>query len=241
MSAPTLVSDSPINPSIPFTFDPVEFAVEAIRNGEFVVVMDDENRENEGDVVCAASKVTTEGMAWMIRATSGYICLSLPPPRLKQLSLPPLLPPSGISQDPKGTAYHLTVDTSNTRHPTTTGISAHDRAYTARLLSDENSVDEDFTRPGHMVTLRYTTGGVRLRRGHTEAAVDLCYLAGLPPAGLLCELVHPTDPSGSMARRDDCWRFAKMWGIKIVSIESLVEYLEKDDKGLVPNPSINGH
>ncbi|OCF45928.1 3,4-dihydroxy-2-butanone-4-phosphate synthase [Kwoniella heveanensis CBS 569] len=235
MSRPTAISSPPQTPPSPFTFDSIPDAIAAISRGEFVVVMDDESRENEGDLVCAASKVTTEGMAWMIKWTSGFICLSLPPSRLQSLQLPPLLPPSGHSQDPKGTAYHLTVDSNSAKHPVvSTGISAHDRAYTARLLAQEDSVEDDFTRPGHMVTLRYTKGGVRERRGHTECAVDLCYLASLPPAGLLCELVHPTDPSGSMARRDDCWRFAQEWGLKIISVEDLAEYVRVNGKGLVP-------
>lgn len=201
MSRPSQVSNPPTTPPTPFQFDPVPDAIEAIKRGEFVVVMDDESRENEGDVVCAASAVTTEGMAWMIKWTrcvshllfseterrsnelltmavggwngnnfSGYICLSLPPSRLKALQLPPSLPPSGVSQDPKGTAYHLTVDSAPGRHPVSTGISAHDRAYTARLLADPKSDESDFTRPGHMVTLRYAVGGVRKRRGHTECA-----------------------------------------------------------------------
>lgn len=201
MSRPSQVSKPPTTPPTPFQFDPVPDAIEAIKRGEFVVVMDDESRENEGDVVCAASTVTTEGMAWMIKWTrcvlhllfseterrsnelltmavggwngnnfSGYICLSLPPSRLKALQLPPSLPPSGVSQDPKGTAYHLTVDSAPGRHPVSTGISAHDRAYTARLLADPKSDESDFTRPGHMVTLRYAVGGVRKRRGHTECA-----------------------------------------------------------------------
>jgi 3,4-dihydroxy-2-butanone 4-phosphate synthase len=111
---------------------------------------------------------------------SGFICASLPPKRLSELSLPPLLPPSGTSQDPKGTAYHLTVDASSVKsHPVTTGISAHDRAYTARLLAGSDTVEDDLTRPGHMVTLRYTPGGVRRRRGHTECAVGK-YTSGCP-------------------------------------------------------------
>ncbi|GFZ50211.1 3,4-dihydroxy-2-butanone 4-phosphate synthase [Saitozyma sp. JCM 24511] len=234
MSAPIAVSNPPTHPPSPFTFDSIPSAIDAIARGEFVVVMDDEGRENEGDLVCAAGKVTTEGMAWMIRWTSGFICLSLPPSRLSALSLPPLLPPSGVSQDPKGTAYHLTLDANPARHPITTGISAHDRAYVARLLADETKGEEEFTRPGHLVTLRYRPGGVRERRGHTECAVDLCYLANLPPAGLLCELVNPSDPSGSMARRDDCWRFAKAWGLKIISVEDLAEWVKEKGEGLVP-------
>ncbi|WRT69424.1 3,4-dihydroxy-2-butanone-4-phosphate synthase [Kwoniella shivajii] len=233
MSRPTALSSPPSNPPTPFTFDSIPDAIEAVSRGGFVVVMDDESRENEGDLVCAGSRITTEGMAWMIKWTSGFICLSLPPSRLQALDLPPLLPPSGKSQDPKGTAYHLTVDANSSKHPVTTGISAHDRAYTARLLA-ENGVEDDLTRPGHMVTLRYRPGGVRERRGHTECAVDLCYLAGLPPAGLLCELVHPSKEDGSMARRDDCWRFAREWGLKIISVEDLAEYVKVNGSGLVP-------
>ncbi|KAI9632917.1 3,4 dihydroxy-2-butanone-4-phosphate synthase [Dioszegia hungarica] len=234
MSAPRQISQPPTTPPSPFTFDSVPKAIEAYKNGEFVVVMDDEGRENEGDLVCAAGKVTTEGMAWMIRWTSGFICLSLPAPRLAELGLPPLLPPTGISQDPKNTAYHLTLDASSSAgHPVTTGISAHDRAYVSRLIAD-GAGEADFTRPGHLVTLRYTEGGVRERRGHTECAVDLCYLASLPPAGLLCELVHPSDPSGSMARRDDSWRFAREWGLKIISVEDLAAFVQGEGGELVP-------
>ncbi|WVQ66560.1 3,4-dihydroxy-2-butanone-4-phosphate synthase [Kwoniella botswanensis] len=234
MSRPTAVSSPPTTPPTPFKFDSIPDAIEAISQGGFVVVMDDESRENEGDLVCAASKITTEGMAWMIKWTSGFICLSLPPSRLSALSLPPLLPTSGKSEDPKGTAYHLTVDANSSKHPVSTGISAHDRAYTARLLASPDSQGNDLTRPGHMVTLRYAPGGTRKRRGHTECAVDLCYLSNLPPAGLLCELVHPTKEDGSMARRDDCWRFAREWGLKIISVEDLAEYVTKHGKGLVP-------
>nr|WPS94658.1 3,4-dihydroxy-2-butanone 4-phosphate synthase [Naematelia aurantialba] len=235
MSAPVRQAVSPpLTPPQPFQFDTVESAVAAVAAGEFVIVMDDESRENEGDVVCAASKITTEGMAWMVKYTSGFVCCSVTPSRLSRLQLPPLLPPSGISQDPKGTAYHLTVDSNSSRHNVTTGISAHDRAYTSRLLADETADEGDFTRPGHLVTLRYTPGGTRVRKGHTEAAVDLCYLADLPPAGLLCEMTHPTDPQGGMARRDDCWRIAKDWGIRIISVEALAQYVTEHGDGLVP-------
>ncbi|ORX38022.1 putative 3,4 dihydroxy-2-butanone-4-phosphate synthase [Kockovaella imperatae] len=237
MSLPSAASSSSttlLQPPSPFQFDPVTDAIEAIARGEFVVIMDDESRENEGDIVCAAGKLTTEGMAWMIHWTSGFICVSLPPDRLQALNLPPLLPPSGKSQDPKGTAYHLTIDSNAAKHPTTTGISAHDRAHTIRLLSDPLTSEEDFTRPGHVVPLRYTTGGVSKRRGHTEATVDLCYLAGLEPAGVLCELVNPDDPAGSMAKRDDCWRFARNWGLKLISIEDLSEYVKMHGAGRIP-------
>ncbi|KAL7424894.1 3,4-dihydroxy 2-butanone 4-phosphate synthase [Cryptotrichosporon argae] len=235
MSAPTLVPDAPTAPPLPFAFDPVDAAVAAIRAGEFVVVMDDESRENEGDLICAAEKITEEGMAWFVRWTSGYICLPLPLARLDALGLPSLTPPpsSPFPVDAKGTAYHLTFDASPALHPVTTGISAHDRAYAARLVASGAGADQ-FTRPGHIVSLRYTSGGTRVRRGHTESAVDLCYLAGLAPAGLLCELVDPHDPKGSMAKRDASWAFARRWGLKIIGVDDLARYVHEHGDGLVP-------
>jgi 3,4-dihydroxy 2-butanone 4-phosphate synthase len=212
MSAPVYNPLAALHPPAPFRFDPVPEAIEAIQRGEFVVVMDDESRENEGDVICAGGKITQEGMAWMVKWTrcvigpslrpilgewwdlsyggsarlphssterllfhrpltsSGYVCVPMPPKRLEQLQLPPLVALSGSSEDPKGTAYHLTIDANNAKHPVTTGISAHDRTYGIRLLAD-GAGPEEFTRPGHLVTLRYTPGGVVRRRGHTEAAV----------------------------------------------------------------------
>lgn len=196
----------------------------------------------------------------MLTPDSGFICISLPPRRLQELQLPPLLPRSGTSQDPKGTAYHLTIDADGSRHPTTTGISGHDRAYAARLLADGSASADEFTRPGHIVTLRYTPGGVVKRRGHTEAAVgechlqsassffslevqpqhranthaDLCYLAGQSPAGVLCELTNAEDPAGSMARRDDCYRFARTWGLKIISVDALASYAAREGSGRIP-------
>lgn len=224
-----------------FHFDDIHEGLQAFARGEFLMVMDDENRENEGDLIIAASHCTTEKMAWMIKHTSGYVCISLPSLRLKQLAIPMMVE---NNQERHRTAYAVTVDY---KHNTTTGISAHDRALTARKLaqysspethsfhngsmhvSSQNSSDaapstpESFTRPGHMVPLRARPGGVLKRKGHTEAALDLCVLTGLPPASLLCELVND-DPQGSMARRDDCRDFADRWGIKMISIEQLVQY-----------------
>ncbi|KAI5452488.1 3,4-dihydroxy 2-butanone 4-phosphate synthase [Naganishia albida] len=207
-----------------FQFDPIEEALAAFKAGDFVVVMDDEGRENEGDLVIAASECTTKKMAWFIKHTSGYICISLPEERLQQLEIPMMVPEN---QERHKTAYTVTVDAKN---GTTTGISAHDRALTARLLADPSAKPEDFTRPGHMVPLRYTSGGVLARPGHTEAATDLCRLTGLPPAGLLCELVKPDDEEGSMARRDDCKAFAQQWGLKMISIEQLKEYCRQQQQ-----------
>jgi 3,4-dihydroxy 2-butanone 4-phosphate synthase len=194
----------------------LEDALEAFSRGEFLVVMDDENRENEGDLIIAAETCTTEQMAWMIKHTSGYICISMPGDRLQELEIPMMVPEN---QDRHKTAYTVTVDY---KHGTTTGISAHDRALTARSLASPTSRPSDFTRPGHMVPLRARDGGVLTRKGHTESAVDLCRLTGLAPVGLLCELVND-DENGTMARRDDCRAFADRWGIKMISVEMLVE------------------
>lgn len=203
-----------------FNHDSMEDALEAFARGEFLVVMDDEGRENEGDLIIAASHCTTEKMAWMIKHTSGYICIALPKERLEELEIPMMVVQN---EDPHRTAYTVTVDY---KHGTTTGISAHDRALTARSLASSSSKPSDFTRPGHMVPLRARDGGVLTRRGHTETAIDLCMLTGLPPAGLLCELVND-DEQGTMARRDDCRAFAYRWGIKMITVDMLVEWRRK--------------
>jgi len=197
--------------------------VAAFGRGEFLVVMDDENRENEGDLIVAASECSTEKMAWMIRHTSGFICIALPGERLQELDIPMMVTEN---QDPKGTAYTVTVDY---KHGTTTGISAHDRALTARALAHPSTPSTSFTRPGHLVPLRPRSGGVLTRPGHTESAVDLCSLAKLPRAGLLCELVNDND-AGSMMRRDDCRQFADRWGIKMISVEMIKEWRRKVEK-----------
>ncbi|TBU30060.1 3,4-dihydroxy-2-butanone 4-phosphate synthase [Dichomitus squalens] len=219
-SRPQEVLDAPIRES--FAFDPIEDAIQAFARGEFLVVMDDESRENEGDLIIAASAVSTQKMAWLIKHSSGYICVSLPGPRLDDLQIPPMVPQN---QDPHRTAYAVTVDYA---HGTTTGISAHDRALTVRALASPAPAVSaaSFTRPGHMVPLRARDGGVLARRGHTESALDLCALAGLPRAGVLCELVED-DEQGSMMRRDGCRRFADRWGLKMISVEMLVRWREQ--------------
>ncbi|KAH9855286.1 3,4-dihydroxy-2-butanone 4-phosphate synthase-domain-containing protein [Lenzites betulinus] len=206
-----------------FAFDPIEDALSAFGRGEFLVVMDDEGRENEGDLIIAASAISTQKMAWMIKHSSGYICISLPGDRLEQLQIPMMVPEN---EDPHKTAYTVTVDY---RHGTTTGISAHDRALTARALASPSSTAASFSRPGHMVPLRARPGGVLTRRGHTESALDLCKIAGLPAAGILCELVEDND-EGSMMRRDACRRFADRWGIKMISVEMLARWREQQEK-----------
>ncbi|BGP53034.1 hypothetical protein JCM8202_004118 [Rhodotorula sphaerocarpa] len=198
--------------------DRVEDALEAFRRGEFVVVVDDMDRENEGDLIIAAEHVSQQQMAWLIRHSSGYICICLPAERLAQLEIPMMVVDN---QDPHRTAYAVTCDY---KHGTTTGISAHDRALTARKLADPTTGANDLTRPGHLVPLRAVDGGTLVRRGHTEASVDLCRLSGLRPAGVICELVKPDDPNGDMARRDDCFQFARTHGLRMISIEQIEQY-----------------
>ncbi|KAI0343000.1 3,4-dihydroxy-2-butanone 4-phosphate synthase [Trametopsis cervina] len=212
---PQEVLDAPARTS--FAFDPIEDALEAFSRGEFLVVADDEGRENEGDLIIAGSEVSTEKMAWMIRHTSGYICISLPSERLEELEIPMMV---HQNEDPHRTAYTVTVDY---KFGTTTGISAHDRALTARALASSQASPSAFSRPGHMVPLRARPGGVLTRRGHTESGVDLCLLTGLPQGGVLCELVND-DEEGTMMRRDALRAFADRWGLKMISVDMLAEY-----------------
>ncbi|KZT07414.1 uncharacterized protein LAESUDRAFT_109616 [Laetiporus sulphureus 93-53] len=238
-SRPHKVADLPSRTA--FAFDPIEDALAAFVRGEFVVVMDDEGRENEGDLLIAASEVSTEKMAWLIRYSSGYVCIALPGERLDELVIPMMV---AENQDPHRTAYTVTIDY---RIGTTTGISAHDRALTARALASPTSKPTQFSRPGHMVPLRARPGGVLTRRGHTEAGVDLCEAAGLPRAAVLCEIVEDVDEGGEggagMMRRDGCRSFADRWGLKMISVEMLAEWRRKAGAGIrkgVVNGVANG-
>ena len=174
-------------------FATIPEALDALREGRPVLVLDDENRENEGDVVMAASTLTREWCAWTIRHTSGYLCAPMTPSRADALDLPLMVP---NNQDPLRTAYTVTVDAAA---GVTTGISAADRATTIRLLAAPDARPSDFIRPGHVVPLRARKGGVLERAGHTEATVDLCKLAGLPPVGVIG--LHsngpPSTPTGN--------------------------------------------
>ena len=196
--------------------DTVEQAIADIAAGKAVVVVDDEDRENEGDLIFAAEKVTPELVAFMIRYTSGYICAPLTNADCDRLGLPPMV---HHNEDVRGTAYTVTVD-ANTG---TTGISATSRAETIRRLASPDSVRSDFTRPGHVVPLRSRDGGVLVRAGHTEAAVDLARLAGLHPAGVLCEIVSEENPT-DMARLPELRRFADRHELTLISIAQLIEY-----------------
>lgn len=201
---------------INWEFDSVEDAIAAIARGEAVVVVDDEDRENEGDLIFAGSLATTELMAFTIRHTSGVVCVPMPGEWLDRLSIPPM---TSVNEDSKGTAYTVSVDA---KEGISTGISAADRSITVSKLSDENSTPKDFTRPGHIFPLRAVSGGVLRRAGHTEAAVDLARLAKLPPVGVIAELVHD---DGSMMRADACRDFANANNLKMISIAQLISHI----------------
>ncbi|WP_342319796.1 bifunctional 3,4-dihydroxy-2-butanone-4-phosphate synthase/GTP cyclohydrolase II [Corynebacterium mayonis] len=200
----------------PISLDPVEDAIAAVARGEAVVVVDSENRENEGDLIFAAELATPQLVAFMVRYTSGYICVSMEDERADELNLPRMV---AQNQDARQTAYTVTVDAADG----TTGISARSRSETITRLADSSRGPEDFTRPGHIVPLRARKGGVLTRDGHTEAAVDLSRLAGLQPVGVLCEIVSEDNPT-DMARGPELRRFANTHGLKMISIEQLISY-----------------
>ena len=203
--------------------DTVERAIADIAAGKAVVVVDDEDRENEGDLIFAAELATPELVAFMVRYTSGYICVPITEADADRLDLPPMF---RVNQDRRGTAYTVTVDA---REGISTGISATDRAHTIRLLADPATTSADLSRPGHVVPLRARDGGVLRRPGHTEAAVDLALLAGLAPAGVLCEVVSEKDPAG-MARADELRVFADEHGLAMISIADLIAYRRRFEK-----------
>jgi 3,4-dihydroxy 2-butanone 4-phosphate synthase/GTP cyclohydrolase II len=204
-------------------FDPIEAAIAAIGRGEIVVVADDEDRENEGDLIMAADMATEEQIAFFVRHTSGVICVGLPGERCDELQLPLMVPASG-NTEVQGTAFTVTVDLAE---GTSTGISAADRARTLRALADPTMGPMAFNRPGHIFPLRARPGGTLKRAGHTEAAVDLARLAGRAPAGVLCEVVLD---SGGMARVPDLRAFADEHGLLLVSIADLIRYRRRTEK-----------
>ncbi len=201
---------------------PIEDAIAAVGRGEMVVVVDDEDRENEGDLILAASASTPEAMAFFVRHTSGLICAAITDDRADALDLPLMVARNTESQR---TAFTVTVDA---RRGTTTGISAADRSATIGALVDPSTQPADLARPGHLHVLRARDGGVLKRAGHTEAAVDLARLAGLEPAGVLCEVVTP-DALG-MARRNDLEVFSATHGLLMVSIADLIRHRRQQEK-----------
>ena len=193
----------------------VRAAIAALARGELVVVADDEGRENEGDLILAASAATRDKIAFMVQHTSGLLCVGARAERLDALDLPLMVPQNTESHQ---TAFTVSVDY---RHGTTTGISAADRSRTIRALADEAVGPSDFARPGHVFPLRARAGGVLERRGHTEAACDLAELAGFPALGVLAEVVAA---NGDMARRPELNRFAAAHRLEFITIAELVEY-----------------
>jgi 3,4-dihydroxy 2-butanone 4-phosphate synthase/GTP cyclohydrolase II len=204
------------------TFSTIEQAVEQIAKGGMVVVVDDEDRENEGDLIMAAEFATPEAIAFFLKHTSGVICVPLLPERLAELDIPLMVTNNTESQR---TAFTVTVDF---KHGTTTGISAHDRAATIKALVDPTTKPEDLARPGHVLPLRYRPGGVLKRAGHTEASIDLVLLAGLRPAAVLCEIV--SKDKTTMARLDELMEFSKQHNLPIVSIADLIRYRRQHER-----------
>lgn len=202
-------------------FDAIPAAVAAIAAGRAVVVVDDEDRENEGDLVFAASRSTPELVAFMIRHTSGVICVSMQGEDLDRLHLPPM---TSVNEDRKKTAYAVSVDA---RDGVSTGISAADRSQTIRTIVDSATEPWEITRPGHVFPLRAVPGGVLQRAGHTEASVDLARLAGLTPAGVICELVND---DGTMMRAPQCRQFADEHGLLMVSIADLIAHIRHTER-----------
>lgn len=202
------------------SLSPIPEALEALRQGRPILVADDENRENEGDVILSAQLATPEALAWTVRWSSGYVCAPMPAEWADRLDLPPMV---AVNEDARGTAYTVSVDAAT---GVTTGISAADRARTLNVLADPDSVPTSVIRPGHVLPLRAVDGGVRERAGHTEAAVDLMRLAGLEPVGAIAEVVAE---DGSMMRLPGLFELGERDGIPVITIEQLIGYLNETD------------
>ncbi|HOJ38421.1 MAG TPA: bifunctional 3,4-dihydroxy-2-butanone-4-phosphate synthase/GTP cyclohydrolase II [Ignavibacteriales bacterium] len=202
-------------------FSKIEEAIEDIKNGKIVIVVDDEDRENEGDFIFAAESVTPEKVNFVVTHGRGLVCVALPPERIEKLDLDMMVNDNTALH---GTQFTVSVDAIE---GTTTGISASDRAITIKKLADPNSKPEDFGRPGHIFPLKAVKEGVLRRAGHTEATVDLCKLAGLQPVGVLCEILKE---DGSMARVPDLLEIAKQFDLKIITVADLIKYRLQKDK-----------
>jgi 3,4-dihydroxy 2-butanone 4-phosphate synthase/GTP cyclohydrolase II len=211
-------------PSVATPFNSVAEILAELRAGRMVVIMDDEDRENEGDLIMAAERATPESVAFMIRHTSGIICVPMEEGALTRLELPQMVPANSESQR---TAFTVSVDL---RTGITTGVSSVDRAATIRALANPGARPADFARPGHIFPLRSRRGGVLVRAGHTEAAVDLCRLAGLAPVGVLCEVMND---DGSMARRPQLQEFARQHGLRIGTIADLIRHRLRTERTVV--------
>ncbi len=204
-----------------YKFNTIEEAIEDIANGKMIILVDDEDRENEGDLCLAAEKVTPEAINFMAKYGRGLICLSLTPERVEELKLPMM---TDENSSPYGTAFTISIEA---KKGVTTGISAHDRARTILTAIDPKTRPEDLARPGHVFPLKAKPGGVLQRVGHTEGSVDLARLAGLIPAGVICEIMND---DGTMARVPELTEFAKRHNLKIVTIKDLIKYRMKTER-----------
>ncbi len=202
-------------------FNRIEEAIEAMNNGGMVVVLDDEDRENEGDLVMAAEKVTPEDINFMAKEGRGLICVPVDCDIADRLDFTPM-----VEENKESSKCNFTVSV-DYKHDTSTGISATDRTKTVKAIADFKSLPEDFVRPGHLFPLRAKKGGVLVRAGHTEAAVDLVKLSGQSPAGVICEIARD---DGEMMRKDDLLDFAKKHSLKIITIKDLIEFRHKKEK-----------
>ncbi|RLG13821.1 MAG: bifunctional 3,4-dihydroxy-2-butanone-4-phosphate synthase/GTP cyclohydrolase II [Candidatus Nanohalarchaeota archaeon] len=196
-------------------------AIKDVKLGKPLIVTDDEDRENEGDLICAAQTITPETINFMAKHARGLICMPMTEDRLDKLNIPQMVQ---NNTDKHETAFTVSIDA---KEGTTTGISAHDRAYTIKKAIAQKSKPTDFSRPGHIFPLRAVPGGVLERAGHTEAAVDLARIAGLYPAGAICEIMND---DGTMARTPELFRFAKKHNLKIITIKDLIKYRKKNEK-----------
>jgi 3,4-dihydroxy 2-butanone 4-phosphate synthase/GTP cyclohydrolase II len=200
----------------------VEEALEEFRAGKFVIVVDDENRENEGDLVMPAEMVTSDAVNFAVTQARGLLCMPVLGERLDELNIPLMIEKNASLKNK--TAFTVSIDYNK---GTTTGISAHDRAATIKALIDPETTPDEMTRPGHLFPLRYHPGGVLARPGHTEAIVDLCEMASMYPSGIVCEIMND---DGSMSRMDNLEVFAEKWGLKILSIAQIIAHRRRNDK-----------
>ena len=210
-------------------FPTISEAIEDVKRGEFVIVIDDEDRENEGDLIIAAEKATPEKINFMLKHGRGLVCMPIIAKRLDELELPQMVDNITDAQ----CAFTLSIDAKNN---TTTGVSAYDRAATIKAVLDPNTNPEDLRKPGHTFPLKYKEGGVLKRRGHTEASVDLAMRAGLYPAAVICEIL---DQNGHVAKLNELIQFSQKHNIKIISIDDLVKHLEKNENSDNNNRVVN--
>ncbi len=211
-------------------FSSIDSAIKDIREGRFVIVVDDEGRENEGDLIIATEKATAESVNFMAKEARGLICIALLPGRIEQLKLPPMISDNTALHN---TDFTVSVDAAS---GVTTGISSHDRALTIKLMIDGKTKPEDLAKPGHVFPIKAKEGGVLVRAGHTEAAADLARLSGLYPSGVMCEIMNE---DGTMSRVPDLLRFARKHGLKIITIKDLIQYRRNKEKLVKKVLSVN--